>query len=229
VSSFVTKLIEKLPGHPRASLPSREELEAERKKNATGEDWSWNALELYGTSGYDGGVRTPASGGRARPDGQARLPKPAAVPPEQDAAMTHAEQRIIDFLMTSHATDPVELPDWFLALVEAEDAAEPSHELITAATLMFVRRERPGIGFAAARAILAGYAADPVKLEDLAGRVTAFRLSCCFERLRRSGRYEDVLIKDPFDPNGPVVVKLTEEHWRSLHADQPAGKGRPCG
>jgi hypothetical protein len=82
---------------------------------------------------------------------------------------------------------------------------------------------------AAARKILADYAEDPVKLEDLAGRVTAFRLSCCFERLRRSGRYEDVLIQDPFDPNGRVAVKLSEERWRSLHSDRAEGEGRPRG
>jgi hypothetical protein len=44
-----------------------------------------------------------------------------------------------------------------------------------------------------ARALIAEYAADPARLEDLRGRITAFRLSCCFERLKRSGRFEDVL------------------------------------
>ena len=57
---------------------------------------------------------------------------------------------------------------------------------------------------AAARALIAEYAADPVRLEDLSGRITAFRLSCCFERLKRSGRFGDVLIDDPFDPEGAV-------------------------
>jgi hypothetical protein len=51
---------------------------------------------------------------------------------------------------------------------------------------------------------------DPARLEDLSGRITAFRLSSCFERLKRSGRLEDVLIDDPFDPEGAVSVKLTE-------------------
>ena len=43
------------------------------------------------------------------------------------------------------------------------------------------------------------------------------RLSCCFERLKRAGRFEDVLIDDPFDPEGAVSVKLTEAEWRSVN------------
>ena len=50
---------------------------------------------------------------------------------------------------------------------------------------------------------------DPARLEDLSGRITAFRLACCFERLKRAGRFEDVVIDDPFDPDGAVAVKLT--------------------
>jgi hypothetical protein len=49
----------------------------------------------------------------------------------------------------------------------------------------------------AARALIAEYAADPARLTDFCGRITAFRLSCCFERLKRSGRFEDVLIDGP--------------------------------
>ena len=50
-------------------------------------------------------------------------------------------------------------------------------------------------------------------------RITAFRLSCCFERLKRSGRFEEVYIDDPFDPNGEVSVRLNEGEWRSLNAN----------
>ena len=131
--------------------------------------------------------------------------------------MTHAELRIIEFLMTSHATRPADLPDWLLALLDADADGEPSHELITAASLMYVRRLHPGIRFAAARALIAEYASDPARLEDLSGRITAFRLSCCFERLKRSGRFEDVLIDDPFDLEGSVSVKLTEAEWQSAN------------
>ncbi len=131
--------------------------------------------------------------------------------------MTHAELRIIEFLMTSHATRPADLPDWLLALLDADAEGQPSHELITAASLMYVRRLHPGIRFADARALIAQYAADPARLEDLSGRITAFRLSCCFERLQRSGRFEEVLIDDPFDPEGAVSVKLTEAEWRSVN------------
>ena len=136
---------------------------------------------------------------------------------QRGASMTDAELRIIEFLMTSDATRPADLPDWLLALLEGESQEELSHELITAASLMYVRRLRPGISFDTARALIAEYAADPARLEDLSGRITAFRLSCCFERLKRAGRFEDVLIDDPFDPEGAVSVKLTEAEWRSVN------------
>jgi hypothetical protein len=133
--------------------------------------------------------------------------------------MTDAELRIIEFLMTSNATRPADLPDWLLALLEGECQEELSHELITTASLMYVRRLNPGISFDAARALIAEYAADPARLEELSGRITAFRLSCCFERLKRSGRFEDVLIDDPFDPDGAVAVKLTEAEWQSVNPE----------
>jgi hypothetical protein len=131
--------------------------------------------------------------------------------------MTDVELRIIAFLMTSDATRPADLPDWLLALLEGDSQEELSHELITTASLMYVRRLHPGIGFDAARALIADYVADPARLEELSGRIAAFRLSCCFERLKRAGRFEDVLIDDPFDPEGAVSVKLTEAEWRSVN------------
>jgi hypothetical protein len=131
--------------------------------------------------------------------------------------MTDAELRIIEFLMTSDATRPADLPDWLLALLEGEYPDELSHELITAASFIYVRRQRPGISFEAARALIAGYAADPARLEELSGRIMAFRLACCFERLKRLGRFEDVFIDDPFDPDSAVAVKLTEAEWRSVN------------
>jgi hypothetical protein len=132
--------------------------------------------------------------------------------------MTDAELRIIEFLMTSDATRPADLPGWLLDLLEDDHHEELSHELITTASLMYVRRLHPGISFDAVRALITEYAADPARLEELSGRITAFRLSCCFERLKRSGRFEDVLIDDPFDPEGVVSVKLTEAEWRSVNA-----------
>jgi hypothetical protein len=80
---------------------------------------------------------------------------------------------------------------------------------------MYVRRLHPGIGFDA-RSLIARYAADPARLAELSDRVAAFRLSCCLERLRRAGRFEDVLIDDPFDPDGIVAVKLAEAQWRAV-------------
>jgi len=131
--------------------------------------------------------------------------------------MTDAELRIIEFLMTSDATRPADLPAWLLALLEGDGQEEPSHELITTASLMYARRLHPGISVATARALIAEYVADPVRLEELSGRIAAFRLSCCFERLKRAGRFEEVLIDDPFDPEGVVSVKLTEAEWRSVN------------
>jgi hypothetical protein len=132
--------------------------------------------------------------------------------------MTNGELRIIDFLMTSDATRPADLPDSMLALLEDDRSEELSHELITAVSLMYARRLHPGISLDTARALIAQYAADLARLEDLSGRITAFRLACCFQRLKRSGRFEDVFIDDPFDSNGPVAVKLTETVWRSANA-----------
>ena len=135
---------------------------------------------------------------------------------KRGASMTDAELQIIEFLMTSDATRPADLPD-LLALLEGDRQEELSHELITVASLLYVRRLHPGISFDAARALIAEYAADPARLENLCGRITAFRLSCCFERLKRGGRFEDVLIDDPFDPEGVVSVKLTEAQWQSVN------------
>ena len=133
--------------------------------------------------------------------------------------MTRAERRIVEFLLTSNATEMADLPDWFLALIEEEGGEEMSHELITAASLMLLRRERPGIKFGAARRVLAGYAEDPAALELLEGKIQAFRLSCSFERLRRAGFYEDVLIGDPFDLDGVVSVRPSEEDRRFFDSE----------
>jgi hypothetical protein len=62
--------------------------------------------------------------------------------------------------------------------------------LIAAASLMHVRRERPGISFDTAQALMAEYAREPSRLGDFRGRITAFRLSSRFERLKRSGQFE---------------------------------------
>src|SRR4051794_7976786 len=136
--------------------------------------------------------------------------------------MTDGELRIIAFLMTSDATRPADLPDWLLALLEGGRQEELSHELIITASLMYVRRLHPGISFDAARAMLAEYAADSAGLADLSGRITAFRLYCCFERLKRAGRFEDIFIDDPFDPEGTVAVKLTETQWPSVSSASTA-------
>jgi len=131
--------------------------------------------------------------------------------------MTEAELRIIEFLLTSGATRPADLPDWMLALLEGDCPEELTHELITAASLLYVRRRHPGISFDSAQALIAEYADDPVRLKELAGRITAFRLACCFERLKRAGRFQEVVIDDPFDLEGTVAVKLTEAEWRSVN------------
>ena len=131
--------------------------------------------------------------------------------------MTDAELRIIAFLMTSEAIGPADLPDWLLALLEGDRPEELSHELITAASLIYFRRLHPGIRFHAARALIAEYRDDRARLEDLSGRIASFRLACCFERLKRAGRFQDVFIDDPFDLEGTVSVTLTEAEWLSLN------------
>ena len=136
--------------------------------------------------------------------------------------MTDAELRIVEFLGTSDATRPADLPDWLLALLEDDHHEELSHELITTASLMYVRRLNPGISFDAARALITEYAADPARLEELSARITAFRLSCCFERLKRAGRFQEVCIDDPFDLEGTVSVKLTEAQWQSVNSASTA-------
>ena len=133
--------------------------------------------------------------------------------------MTDAELRIIAFLEASAATRPAEFPDWMLALLEGDRPEEMSPELFAAASLIYARRLHPGIGLDAARALMAGYADDPARLQELSGRITAFRLACCFERLKRAGRFEDVFIDDPFDLEGTVSVKLTEAEWRSVNPE----------
>jgi hypothetical protein len=132
--------------------------------------------------------------------------------------MTRDERRIIEFLFNSNVTELADLPDWLLALVEGDNAETFTHELTTAASFLYARRLRPGIGFADARTLLAEYTTDPDKLEELAQRINAFRLSCCFERLRRAGRYEAIAIDDPFEPDGKVSVTLTEADWLFLNS-----------
>ena len=53
---------------------------------------------------------------------------------KRGASMTDAELQIIEFLMTSDATRPADLPD-LLALLEGDRQEELSHELITVASL----------------------------------------------------------------------------------------------
>jgi hypothetical protein len=141
--------------------------------------------------------------------------------------MTDDELRIIAFLEASAATRPADLPDWMLALLEGDRPEEMSPELITAASLIYARRLHPGIGLDAARALMAGYADDPARLADLSERIAAFRLACAFERLRRSGRLEDVFIDDPFDPEGEVSVRLTEARWQSANRESPPRDAPP--
>jgi hypothetical protein len=141
--------------------------------------------------------------------------------------MTDDEFRIIAFLEASAATRPADLPDWMLALLEGDRPAEMSPELITAASLIYIRRLHPGISLDAARALMAEYAADPARLADLSDRIAAFRMACAFERLKRAGRLEDVFIDDPFDPGAEVSVKLTEARWQSANRVSPPRDAPP--
>ena len=72
------------------------------------------------------------------------------------------------------AADP---PDWLLALLEGDGQEELSHELITAASLLYARRLRPGIGFDAARALIADYEAPSWYPADRQRIVNSFSAS----------------------------------------------------
>jgi hypothetical protein len=143
--------------------------------------------------------------------------------------MTDDELRIIAFLEASAAARPAEFPDGMLALLEGDRPEEMGPELITAASLLYARRLHPGIGPDDALALMAGYADDPARLADLSERFAAFRLACCFERLKRAGRFEKVSIDDPFDPEAEVSVKLTEARWQSANREAPSRDAPPEG
>ena len=141
--------------------------------------------------------------------------------------MTDDELRIIAFLEeASAATRPDDLPDWMLALLEGDRPQEMSHELITAASLIYFRRLHPGIGLDAARALMAEYADDPARLADLSARIAAFRLACAFERLKR-GATRGRLHRRPVRPRGGGVG---EADRGPMAVRQPgvAPSGRPA-
>jgi hypothetical protein len=171
----------------------------------------------------DGNPADPSDGTRT-PDIPADN---GSYPVPEGTTMTDDELRIIAFLNASAATRPDDLPDWMLALLEGDRPEEMSHELITAASLIYFRRLHPGIGLDAARSLMAEYAADPARLADLSARIAAFRLACAFERLKRAGRIEDVFIDDPFDPEAEVSVELTEARWQSTNRESPSQDAPP--
>jgi hypothetical protein len=49
-----------------------------------------------------------------------------------------------------------------------------------------IDRLHPGISLDIALDRIAEYAAAPARLEELSNQITAFRLTCCFERLNRA-------------------------------------------
>jgi hypothetical protein len=119
--------------------------------------------------------------------------------------------------MNSNATRLADLPDWLLVRLGGRSLgrAEPRVDHRCLAHVCPLPAAR--ISFDTAQAMIAEHAADLARPEDLSGRITVFRLSCCFERLKHSGRFEDVIIDDPFDPESQVAAKLTEEKWQSVN------------
>ncbi len=75
--------------------------------------------------------------------------------------MGEAKSRIVEFLMTSGATRPADLPNWLLALLEGDRPDELSHELINTDSLMYDRRQQPGISFDTTQALIAEYEDNP--------------------------------------------------------------------
>ena len=61
---------------------------------------------------------------------------------------------------------------------------------------------------------LADLATDPAKVEELAGKIEAFRLWCGLERLKpAAGLIEEVILGNPFELESPVSVRLNEKDW----------------
>ena len=119
--------------------------------------------------------------------------------------MTDAELRIIEFLMTSDATRPADLPDWMLALLEGDRQEELSHELITAASLMYVRRLQPGISFDAAQALIAEYADDPAKTRGALRPDHGVPAVLLLRAAEAFGAVRGRLHRRPIRPRGPGV------------------------
>ena len=139
--------------------------------------------------------------------------------------MTDAELRIVEFLMTSDAARPADLPDWLLAILEGDRQEEVSHELITATSLLYARRMRPGIGFDAARALIAEYAADPATRRPLRSdhgvpAVLLLRAAEAFGAIR--GRPHRL----PVRPRGSRVGEAGRGAWQFVN---PASTPRVTG
>ena len=124
--------------------------------------------------------------------------------------MTPNELRAIEFLFTANPTGPRDLPDWLLHLIETGDEGSLSPELVTVGVLMFIRREHPGIKAIAARRMISTFM-QPDHIDATMERLLAFKMACSFERLRRCGLIADFQIKDIFDLEEDVLVKITEE------------------
>ena len=129
---------------------------------------------------------------------------------------TDAEIRIIDLVMNSDATRPLDAAHWPLDLLEDDRQQYVHHQAITVVSPRYDRRPRQGFGLPDRQAPVAEVAAGPPGPEDLPTRIAAFRLFCGFERLTRSGRFEDALIDDPFDAEGTTPMKVTKAGWRSI-------------
>src|SRR3954452_7451087 len=89
-------------------------------------DTNWMSMERMDTIRC---VRTPC---RNRRQASVHFPR--------GASMTNGELRIIEFLMTSDATRPADLPDWLLALLEGDRPEELSAAVITTGPLQELRR-----------------------------------------------------------------------------------------
>jgi hypothetical protein len=87
--------------------------------------------------------------------------RPPSVRFPRGVPITDAELQIIQFFLTSNATRPADLSDWFLGPIEGDHPEDLSNELITAASLLYLRRRHPGISFDSARALITQYADDP--------------------------------------------------------------------
>ncbi|MBU4319528.1 MAG: hypothetical protein Q8N12_05750 [Thermodesulfovibrionales bacterium] len=96
--------------------------------------------------------------------------------------------------------DIKKLPDYIMnKLCESQDN-EPSQDLVEAVVLLLGARE----------CIINETNSIKLSEKEVAEAVSAFRIACGLERLRRVGQLKDVVFVDPLDRNARVKVEVPD-------------------